>query len=310
MSKSKKRKKSAPALSPIVTLRPRLDQLFNETSYAEQDISTQQAQLEQMVKQINPQDFWPVLLKAYQAAPHPVQQNLSEMLPQWIQQRGDQSILIELTEQERFDEKGQKAVLQWLQNIGVELAKVQQVEEINRFYEAYMYADESQGFILFFWYEDRRRRKVEGLNFLLDYNPPWEGAVKDAMFIPAGPPDRVVKKHLSFWRHRGVPLESLDAIQTKEHILRHLLINRREKIRLPRDLVVSRKIFVENVLTLPDGPGTPQFTKQDFDELRRTGKSPESISRYEQTVGRMVRLPDGKEVLIGADTFDDDPLDF
>ena len=103
-----------------------------------------------------------------------------------------------------------------------------------------------------------------------------------------------------------MPLESLDAVETKEHILRHLLINRREKIRLPRDLMISRKTFVENVLTLPDGPRTPQFTKQDFDELSRTGKSPESISRYEQTVGRMVRLPDGKEVLIGADVIEDD----
>ena len=306
MSKSKKRKKSSSTLPPIVALRPRLDQLFNETSYVEQDTSEREAQLNEVFKQIKPQDFLPVLLKAYQAATDQVQQCLEEMIPQWIQKRGYQDILFELVQQQRFNEKGQKKILQWLQTTGTDVAKVQQEEEGDRFFEAYTYSDDSQGFILVFWYEDRRRRKVEGMNFLLDYNPPWEGAVKDAMFIPAGSLDRVVQQHLSFWRQRGVPLEALDAVRTKEHILRHLLINRREKIRLPRDLRISRKTFLENVLTLPDGPQTPQFTKQDFDELSRTGKLPESISRYEQTVGRMVRFPDGKEVLIGADVIEDD----
>ena len=68
MSKSKKRKKSRSTLPPIVALRPRLDQLFSESSYVEQDASAREAQLNEVFKQIKPQDFWPVLLKAYQAA--------------------------------------------------------------------------------------------------------------------------------------------------------------------------------------------------------------------------------------------------
>lgn len=308
MSKSKKRKKSSSALPPIVALRPRLDQLFSDVSFLEQEMAAQKAQLDHLFKEMTPQDFWPVLLKAYQVASEQVQQSLAAMLPQWIQERGDQDILVELADLGRFDEKGQQNILQWLQAVGTDVTNLQEKEDIDRFFEAYTFSDDSQGFILLFWYEDRRRRKVEGVNFLLDYNPPWEGAVKDAMFIPAGPPERVVQTHLEFWRQRGVPLESLDAIQAKEHILHHLLINRRAKIRLPRDLIISRKTFLENVLTLPDGARTPRFTKQDFDELSQTGKSPEAISRYEQAVGRMVRLPDGKEVLIDANLVENDPL--
>ena len=308
MSKSKKRKKGSPILPPIVTLRPRLDQVFSDISFLEQEMSARKAQLDHLFKEITPQDFWPVLLKAYQAASEQVQQSLAAMLPQWIQERGDQDILIELADLGRFDEKGQQNTLQWLQAAGTDVTALQQKEEVDRFLGAYTFSDDSQGFILLFWYEDHRRRKAEGVNFLLDYNPPWEGAVKDAMFIPAGHPERVVQVHLGFWRQREVPLESLDAIQAKESILRHLLINRREKIRLPRDLIISRETFLENVLTLPDGARTPRFTKQDFDELSQTGKSPEAISRYEQTVGRTVRLPDGKELVIGADLIDNEPL--
>ncbi|GAK61186.1 predicted extracellular nuclease [Candidatus Vecturithrix granuli] len=308
MSKSKKRRKNGPTLPPIVTLRPRLDQLFSDVSFLEQEMSAGKTQIDHLLKEITPQDFWPVLLKAYQAASEQVQQSLAAMLPQWIRERGDQDTLIELVDLGRFDEKGQQNILQWLQAAGTDITDLQQKEETDRFFEAYTFSDDSQGFILLFWYEDRRRRKVEGVNFLLDYNPPWEGAVKDAMFIPAGQPERVVQTHLGFWRQRGVPLISLNAIQAKEHILQHLLSNRRAKIRLPRDLIISRKTFLENVLILPDGARTPRFTKQDFDELSQTGKSPEAIRRYEQTVGRMVRLPDGKEALIDANLVENDPL--
>ena len=59
------------------------------------------------------------------------------MIPQWVQKRGYQDLLLELVQQQRFDEKGQKKILQWLQTTGTDVAKVQQEEEGDRFFEAY-----------------------------------------------------------------------------------------------------------------------------------------------------------------------------
>ncbi len=51
-----------------------------------------------------------------------------------------------------------------------------------------------------------------------------------------------------------------------------------EGIRLPRDLIAARALFLEHVLTLPDGPYTPSFSLQDLDELARTGRAAEGLS--------------------------------
>jgi hypothetical protein len=53
-------------------------------------------------------------------------------------------------------------------------------------------------------------------------------------------------------------------------------------------------------------PDTPSFTDEDFAELSRTGKSVESIRRFEQTVGRRVRLGDGEEAIVVGSPFDED----
>ena len=81
---------------------------------------------------------------------------------------------------------------------------------------------------------------------------------------------------------------------------------RRRKQHKPRDLIRAPDLFLEYVLSLPDMPETPPFTTEDFDQLARTGKSPESISHVEQTVGRRVRLEDGTEVIVMGDPFDED----
>ena len=67
-----------------------------------------------------------------------------------------------------------------------------------------------------------------------------------------------------------------------------------------------RDVLVRHLFTLPDGPETPPFTIEDFDELAREGKSAESLMMYEQTVGRRVRMEDGKEIVVKQLDPDDD----
>jgi len=174
------------------------------------------------------------------------------------------------------------------------------------FYRAYMYADDSQGLIIVLWYADRKRRKVQGLSFLIDFNPPWKGAVKDVMVFPRNSPKRVMQEYVDVWTQQDMPPSAIGAAEVKREILKSLEANRCEGIRLPRDLIRARRLFLEYVLSLPDTPETPPFTAKDFDALRRSGKSPASLSHFEQTVGRRVRLEDGKELFIMGSPFDED----
>ena len=72
-------------------------------------------------------------------------------------------------------------------------------------------------------------------------------------------------------------------------------------IRIPREFVALREQFFEHVLTLPDAPGTPQFTLEDFQSISQTGRAAEEVMRFEEKVGRRVIADDGKEIFIGAD---------
>jgi hypothetical protein len=94
---------------------------------------------------------------------------------------------------------------------------------------------------------------------------------------------------------RGMPLQPISDAAAKRDLLACLVANWREGIRLPRDLIVNHRLFVEHILSLPDTPDTPPFTAEDFDALSRTGETAEFIRRFEQQVGRRVRLKDGQE---------------
>lgn len=93
-------------------------------------------------------------------------------------------------------------------------------------------------------------------------------------------------------------LETIGPERAKTVILTALTCNREAEIRLPRDMIRARNLFERQVLSLPDGPDTPAFTMEDFDFLARHGQRPEEIRRFEQTVGRRVRLGDGEEILV------------
>ena len=61
----------------------------------------------------------------------------------------------------------------------------------------------------------------------------------------------------------------------KREILTALQCNRAEAIRLPRDLIAARDLFLRHVLTLPDEPDAPSFTAEDFRYLSTHGETPE-----------------------------------
>jgi len=202
-------------------------------------------------------------------------------------------------------EAGQRA-LTWLGAVGADLSVLQAQQAHAPFYQAHMYADDSQGVVSMFWYTDSRRRQVQGMSFLIDYHPPWEGAIKDVTVYPVHAPAWVTRTYLAFWADRLTPLRPLEAAEAKRRVLHGLEVNRREGIRLPSDLIAGRDLFLEHVPDLPDTADTPAFTARDFEVLSHLARSPEELRVYEQTVGRRVRLPDGKELLVMGPPLDED----
>ncbi len=162
------------------------------------------------------------------------------------------------------------------------------------FFRAFAYGNIFQGVVQVYWYTDRRQLRVRGLTFLIDYNPPWEGAVKDIAVLPARAPEEAIARSVKGF----LALQEIEAAEAKRRILMALKANREQGMRLPRDLIAVRGLFLEHVLTLPDTEDTPRFTAADFDELARTGRSAEALVLDERLHGGRTRLPDGSEVTI------------
>ena len=305
--KRRKSKHRAPNISPLTLLRPRLDALLGDEAFAEKDSQAIKADLDALFEGLKTYDSLPVLIRAYHSAGGQTQDRLDETVPGWLDERGYAEPLLTLLERHNIYEEGRERAVAWLKAAGVDPAVFQEMEQQSYFYRADAYSDDSQGTIVILWYTDHRRRNVRGMNFLVDYNPPWEGATKDIMHFPTRAPEEAVREYVDFWKQRpGRELVRISDAEVKEKILKSLEVNRREGIRLPQDLIRARYHFLRHVLTLPDTPETPPFTAKDFDELSRRGKSAEGIMLYERTVGRRVRMEDGKELLVMGDPLGED----
>jgi hypothetical protein len=296
MAKSKRR--SLAGLSPLSVLRPRLDKLLRDPAIADLETSTLKANLNAHLENLDPIKTLPILFKAIVNAPEEAQARLDDVMPSWLMEHSYGDNILTLIERHRLSPEEQEIVGTWLEDTDAALPDLKEYQQRSLFYEAYTYSNFSQGLIIVLWHTDHRRRRVQGFNFLLDYNPPWEGAIKDSLLFPPLSERRIQREHIESWAEKGADLEPLNAAEAKEKILNHLMINRQEGIRLPRDLIRARHYFIQHVLSLPDSPNTPTFRAEDFDTLSRVGKTPESIMHLEQTMGRRVRMADGEESII------------
>lgn len=300
-SQSKQRKKgsSGPAISPSSALRPRLDARWSNPTLTEQARDAVYADLDAITQGIKPALFLPIMLRAFSAAPSAAQARLDELLPAWLQDRQYAGILEELVARGDIAIEQQQQAMDWLTAAGGDPMTLAALTDWDHFFHAEFTGDESQAALILLWYTNRQRQRIQGFNFLIDYNPPWEGSVKDIITYPLRSRQAAIAEFVDIWRARmHSPVRQIDAVAAKQTILDALVCNREAKIRLPKDLIISRDLFLRYVLSLPDGPDTPAFTAEDFDALCQNGERPEALMHIEQTMGRRVRSSDGQEILI------------
>jgi hypothetical protein len=311
MSKRKKKKRKATRISPQTTLRPRLDNLWTDGALLHKDDAAIEGDLDAVARDVAAHFLVKTMLRAYLSASASVRARLDGVLPRWLARHQYLSVLEEMVVDRSLDGDLRPPALAWMETAGVDTASLDSSPSL--FLQAIYYDDaavfgeKSQAYVAVFWYTSPRKNRAQGMGFLLDYNPPWDGSVKDILVTPRRPPKRLLKDVLDVWLRGGMDPQPVGAQQAKTVILAALNCNRAAKLRLPRDLIAARETFVRYVLSLPDAPDTPAFTVDDFDFLARNGRQPEKVRHLEQTVGRRVRLEDGEEVLvIGSPDWDDD----
>ncbi len=295
-------KKKRRHFTPAMMLHPRMKNLFADDAFPQKEDAAIERDLEKLAQDVSSKRFVKTLLHAYEAAPEATRSRLDDILPRWLAGSRHLDTLREMTAARSLGSDVRPQASAWLEAAGVDTADLE--GQLNLFLKAYYYDDEelvgdkSQAFVAVFWYTSLERRRARGLTFLIDYNPPWDGSVKDIIVAPPKSSKRLINEFLDNWRHADMEPETVSPERAKTIILTALTCNREAEIRLPRDVIRARDLIERYVLALPDGPDTPPFTMEDFDFLAEHGESPEEIRHFEQTVGRRVRLDDGKEVLV------------
>jgi hypothetical protein len=303
MSKSHK-KGHASNIPPATLLRSRLDGLWQNPALTGQEPERIQADLDVVTRGVKPDMVVTTLLQAWVTAPPESRARLDQIVPGWLRDRGHLGPLQAIAADVTLEGDRRERALAWLAAAGVETQTLARPQPSGSFYRAYFYGDDSQAIVNVFWYTDGRKTHVRGFNFLIDYNPPWEGAVKDIILYPQRTPQVAQREFVERCGEHGMRLKPITDVEAKQKILAALDRNRTSEIRLPRDLIAARLHLIRQVLSLPDGPNTPSITTKDVDLLCRNGQRPEDIMRYERTVGRRVRMDDGKELLVMGDPSD------
>jgi hypothetical protein len=282
-------------------LRPRLEALWADAALLHKETTAVEADLDALARGVKSALLVETMLHAYLVASAAARGRLDEVLPQWLERSGHAAALQQMIADQSLDPSLKPFALAWLEAAGVNTAALKKSPSLHfgAYYhdDADRWGEPSQAYIVVLWYTSPRRNRIQGLGLLLDYNPPWDGSVKDALITSRRAPDRLLDDVLGIWERGGMIPRPISPEQAKTVILTALKCNQAAQIRLHRDLQAMRNLFEQHVLSLPDAPDTPSFTMDDFDRLARQGQPSEEIMRFERTVGRRVRLEDGSEAL-------------
>lgn len=302
-----KRNSSRPNLSPLTLLRPRLDGLINNPDWNKRSETEVMADLNAVVRGINAEEYLPVLVRAVQDAPPSAQELLNQLVPKWIATNYNTQMLLTLLEEETIPHEDVYLVKAWLIEMGMDQERLNQERE-STFCDAYHGIDDfpSQAFLIIFWYVNRSRSRVRGLNFLIDFNPPWEGAIKDGFLLPQRTHREAIKDFVDMWREKPLTITRLDGADAKAHFLEALSHNHEENIRLHRDITNEKDLIIKHILSLPDKGDAPQMSMAEFTALCNQGKRAEQLMFGEQNFGRRVRMEDGKEIVVLGDPWEDE----
>ncbi len=284
-AQSKKRKKGqrTPNIPMSSALRPRLDARWGDDTFPQQPDEHIVAELDSLTQGIKPFQLLPILLTAYHAAPSPAQERLNDVLPGWLEQHDYLATLEQLIAREQLDVEQQRHALAWLKTAGTDTEELLEQTQQSTFYKAMYAGNQFQATLIIFWFTDRRRNRVQGINFLIDYVEPWNGSVKDGALFPRRPPEQAVEDFTSYWEQgMGASLTELPPEEARRMVVQAMQANRAHGIRLHGDLLPCRNDMVRHILTLPGDDADLAFSTEDLDYILMHGMASEMLQQREE----------------------------
>ncbi|HKZ68931.1 MAG TPA: hypothetical protein VJ020_02565 [Anaerolineales bacterium] len=298
MSKNKK-KHTLPNIPAETLLRLRLDGLWQNPNLPGQTVEQIESDMQTVVRGGKPDQIINVMLAAFGAAPAQAKTRLESVLPHWIARQNYLDALAALLHNDKLPAELRPIVEEWLATLG-RSARVAVENRVSTFHSAYEVHDEWQTAVIVLWYSNRQRSRARGMNFLIDRNPPWYGALKEIMLLENKMPAQLKERYVDIWGRQRQTMIPISAVEAKRLIVTALTDSLARQIRLPDELILFREQFFEHILTLPDAADTPRFTVDDFRAASQTGQSAEEIARFEKKVGRRIVGDDGQEIFIDA----------
>lgn len=292
-------KKVHPAGQPnpairLSNLRPRLVTLFAEQT----DQHALAAELDRLTDGLKPASFLPVLVGAFAGAPEPQRALLDKPAVAWLRDHGLLITLRDLEVRQIFTGPERDVARSWLEAGGIAPAAEVIPEPGDLFVEAYEVSDASQASLTILWHEDARRRRVRVASFLIDFEPPWEGALKDIAYFTFRDADRARTEYFASWRARGIPQRPIPATDATRQIWTALRQSQNQGIRLPADFIPIKGELVPFLLSLPTDPDVPALSPDELTLLDTSARRPEDLRRKEQRFGFQKRLADWSIVRI------------
>lgn len=283
-------------------LRPRLAQLFVSAPEA----PALRAELDRLTDGLKPASYLPVLVSAYTDTPQADRAQLAEPLGVWLRAGGRLAALREVAARQAFEAPAHEYVSAWLEAGGLAPVAAPALAAADLFIEAYEVGDASQASVTLFWYEDPRRRRVIAASFLIDYEPPWEGSLKDLAYLSFRDIGRAHEEYFASWRTAGLHQRPIGLTDAMGQVWATLRQSQAQGIRLPADFIKVMFDVVPMLLGLPSDPDSPALSIEELMELATKGRSPEDLRRDEQLLGFQKRMPDGSILRILRPLDDDD----
>jgi hypothetical protein len=294
VKKSQQSAQQNPAIR-LSSLGPRLENLFAVSS---SDAHTLFRELDRLTQGLKPASFLPLLVGALAATPETQRAILGQPLSEWLRERGLLEPLQTLESRRTFKEPDRSVARDLLAAGGVSLAPDVAVNPADLFLAAYEFGETSQDSPTMFWYEDERRRRVCSASFLVDFEPPWEGALKDVAFARHRNLDEGLSEYRLQWRLSELEPIPIDAATLAQRVWQALRQNQAQGIRLPADFIAVLPQIMPLLSALPIASGAAPLSATEIDSLTTTGRSAESIRMEERRFGFQTRLPDGSVIRV------------
>jgi hypothetical protein len=288
-------KKARPAarLNPAVrlsNLRPRLVRLFAEPV----DTPALHAEISQITDGLKPASFLPILVGAFAATSDPQRERLNASVGDWLRERGHLDTLRSLTPTWNLhDDLAREAAHAWLEAGGIAPAPELALTLSDLLIDAYEFSNTSQASLALFWYKDARRRRVRATAFLIDFEPPWEGALKDVADKSFRTIDHAHAEFFSAWQDENLQERLIDNASATQRVWTAIRQSQAEGIRLPADFIPLMAEIMPLLHALAAASDIAALSEAETSALATSGRSVEALRQEEDLVGYQKRMPDG-----------------